>query len=176
MLPTALVPVRIAPTAKRRLAHVLSGAERMHLIAGLFEHVTSVLQEAGLRIVVLTPTPGEIPSSFDVWTDEAEGLNAAVDAALVRLGCPALVVHADLPSLSVDDVDRVLACRSDVVIARAHDGGTNGLLLREPMRTAFGPGSAFVHAARARSAGLSASVVDLAGGAHHLDTGWALSA
>jgi 2-phospho-L-lactate/phosphoenolpyruvate guanylyltransferase len=176
MLPTALVPVRIAPTAKGRLAHVLSGAERMRLISSLFEHVTSVLDDAGLRIVVVTPTPAEVPSSLEVWTDEAPGLNGALQAALQRLALPVLIVHADLPLLRSDDVDGLLANDSDVVVARAHDGGTNGLLLRRPLTPAFGADSALVHAARARAAGLSVSVVDIPGFAQDVDTQPALIA
>jgi 2-phospho-L-lactate guanylyltransferase len=176
MLPTALVPVRIAPTAKRRLAHVLSGAERTRLIRSLFEHVTSVLTDAGLRVITLTPTPSELPASDDVWTDEATGLNAALHAALQRLGHPALVVHADLPLLHPRDVDQILAYDAEVVIARAHDAGTNALLLRRSLRPAFGPDSALVHAARARAAGLSVNVVDIPGFAQDVDTEPALIA
>jgi 2-phospho-L-lactate guanylyltransferase len=162
MLPTALVPVRSGPTAKRRLAHVLPARERMRLVSELLAHVTGVLDEAGLRVVVLTPTPLDVVGA-EVWTDEASGLNAALAAAIDRLGAPVLVVHADLPLLGGADVSAVLADDADVVVGRSYDGGTNGLLLRSPIRPAFGPQSAAAHAIRARRAGLRASVLDIPG-------------
>lgn len=173
--PTGLVPVRVTPGAKRRLAHVLSARERMRLVRALFDHVTAVLADAGLDVIALSPTPIEAPG-VEVWTDAAPGLNRALEVALGRLGEPVLVVHADLPLLSTADVDRVLGHRADVVVARALDGGTNGLLMREPIRPAFGPGSAHAHARRARGAGLRTAVVDVPGFALDVDDDAALSA
>jgi 2-phospho-L-lactate/phosphoenolpyruvate guanylyltransferase len=159
--PTALVPIRTGPVAKRRLAHVLGPKERTELVVRLFDHVVEVLERAGLRVIALSPAPFD--ADVEVWTDERKGLNGAIGAALVRLGPNVLVVHADLPALTVADVEAVLASPADVVVARAHDGGTNGLLLRELISPAFGPRSALVHAQRARAAGLRTHVVDLSG-------------
>jgi 2-phospho-L-lactate guanylyltransferase (CobY/MobA/RfbA family) len=154
MLPSALIPVRIAPTAKKRLAHVLGPAGRMDLMQRLFDHVASVLEDAGLDVVALT---------------DDGGLNAVVRAALAQVGAPALVVHADLPALRVEDVSRLLDIDGDVVIARSVDGGTNGLLLRSVIAPAFGVRSAHEHAARARRAGLVTRVVDIPGFARDID-------
>jgi 2-phospho-L-lactate guanylyltransferase len=176
VLPTALIPVRIGRTAKRRLAHVLGPDERVRLVRTLFEHVASVTSDAGLRVVALTPGNLDPMDGIEVWQDEGSGLNRAVDAAVRRIGAPVLVVHADLPLLGTDDIDQVLASHADVVIARAHDGGTNGLLLRRLMTPAFGPSSASVHARRARSAGLRVHVVDLPGFALDVDDEVGLSA
>jgi len=174
LLPPALIPVRMGPTAKRRLAHVLSASERASLVRLLLEHVLGVLTELGLRVVVLAPDHVDVGA--EVWTDEANGLNAAVAAALERLGSPALVVHADLPLLSAGDVETVLSSEADVVIARSYDGGTNGLLLRSLVRPAFGVGSAAMHADRARRAGLTAAVLDIPGFAMDVDDEVGLSA
>jgi 2-phospho-L-lactate guanylyltransferase len=141
----------------------------------LFGHVSEVLASAGLRVVALSPAP--LPSvPGEVWIDEEPGLNRAVARALERLGPPALVVHADLPWLRVVDVERLLAEPGDVVVARAHDGGTNALLLRRLMPPAFGRDSALVHAIAARERGLRARVVDIDGLARDLDDASALSA
>jgi 2-phospho-L-lactate guanylyltransferase len=156
MVPRALIPVRISETTKRRLAHVLRPAERMDLMRRLFDHVSGVLAQAGLEVI---PLMDESPA----------GLNGVVSDGLARWGVPALVVHADLPLLSVEDVWAVLETPGDVVIARAFDGGTNGLLLRAPLEPAFGVGSAIAHAARARSQGLVARVVDVPGFARDID-------
>ena len=173
--PAALIPVRTGPTAKRRLAHVLRADERASLVERLLEHVVEVLTGTGLRVVVLSPEPVHVEGA-EVWTDQAPGLNAAVAAALDSLGTPALVVHADLPLLSADDVAVVLESDADVVVARSYDGGTNGLLLRSPIRPAFGVGSAAMHADRARRAGLRAAVLDIPGFALDVDDEAGLSA
>jgi 2-phospho-L-lactate guanylyltransferase len=173
--PPALVPVRTGPTAKRRLAHLLGPNERAALASDLLDHVVEALTAAGLHVVVLAPEPVDI-DGIETWTDEAPGLNAAVAAALARLGTPALVVHADLPLLAPADVDELLDDAADVAIARSYDGGTNGLLLREPIRPAFGLHSAAMHAARARGAGLRASVLDIPGFALDVDDEAGLSA
>jgi 2-phospho-L-lactate guanylyltransferase len=173
--PPALIPVRTGPTAKRRLAHVLRPDERAALVRDLLDHVVAVLADCGLRIVVLSPEPADIDGA-EVWSDEAPGLNAAVEAALQRLGAPAFVVHADLPLLSAGDVESVLDQDTDVVVARSYDDGTNGLLMRSLIRPAFGVGSAAMHAQRARAAGLSAAVLDVPGFALDVDDETGLSA
>jgi len=156
MLPTALIPVRIDRTAKKRLAHVLDPDERMELMQQLFDHVATVLSAAGLETVALT-------------SESRTGLNGVVSEALASCGAPALIVHADLPCLAVSDVEHLLDEPGDVVIARSTDGGTNGLLLRSLISPAFGVSSAHAHASRARRAGLVARVVDIPGFARDID-------
>jgi 2-phospho-L-lactate guanylyltransferase len=176
VLPTALIPIRIARTAKRRLAHALSPDERVRLVRALFEHVVCVVQDAGLPLVALSAFEMPDVNGAQVWLDEKAGLNGAIDAALDRLGAPVLVIHADLPLLSTADIDRVLTAEADVVVARARDGGTNGLLLRRLIRPAFGPSSAAAHATRARELGLRAHVLDIPGFALDVDDETSLSA
>lgn len=135
----------------------------------LFGHVVSVLERAGLPLVVLTPGELRAPGGVEVWRDEAPGLNAAVGAALRRLGAPALIVHADLPHLQIGDVDVVLGSPGDVVVARSRDGGTNGLLMRRLITPSFGPGSALAHVSTARTMGLRARVLDVPGFAVDVD-------
>ena len=174
MPPIALVPVRMAPVAKRRLAHVADPAARAALVRELFEHVVGVLGDAGLHVVALAPHP--LPAEgIEVWRDGAPGLNAAVDDAVARTGVPVLIVHADLPALGASDVDAVLSSPADVVIGRALDGGTNALLMRRSIRVAFGPGSALMHARRARGQGLRAHVIDRPGLAVDVDNAAALT-
>lgn len=175
LAPPALIPVRLGPTAKRRLAHVLDAGRRAELVRGLLDHVIDVLMQVGSRIVVLTPEATDVAGA-DVWVDQAPGLNAAVAAAVDVLGAPVLVVHADLPLLAPADVDAVISDGADVVIARSYDGGTNGLLLRSSLRPAFGAGSALMHSRRARGAGLVASVLDVPGFAIDVDDEVGLSA
>ena len=173
--PTAIVPVRTGPTVKRRLAHVLGAQERRELVRTMFEHVVSVLDACGLHVVALSPHP--LPDSpYEVWTDAAPSLNAALDDAVRRAGTPALIMHADLPRVAAEDVEALLDIDGDIVIARARDGGTNALLMRERIRCAFGASSALAHAARARSAGLRTHVLDRPGLALDVDDGASLTA
>ena len=173
--PTALIPVRTGPTAKRRLAHVLSARERTELVRELLDHVAGVLVSVGIDVTVMSPEPVDVPH-VQTMTDPAPGLNAAIAAALADAVLPVLIVHADLPLLSSPDVELVLADDADVVVARSYDGGTNGLLLRSFIRPAFGAGSALLHAQRARGAGLRASVLDIPGFALDVDDEVGLSA
>ena len=167
MLPTALVPIRTG--AKRRLAHAIAPEPRRRLVEELFDHVVGVLRTAGLRTIALSPTPPAETTADEVWLDAATGLNAALDRAVRTLGPPVLIVHADLPAIGVQDVHALLATSGDVVIARARDGGTNALFMREAIRCSFGPSSAVAHARRARERGLRAVVVDRPGLALDVD-------
>jgi 2-phospho-L-lactate/phosphoenolpyruvate guanylyltransferase len=176
MRPTAIVPIRTGPTVKRRLAHVLGPDERRALVQTMFDHVVDVLRDCDVRVVALSPKALASDRTVETWTDAAPGLNGALDAAVGRAGVPVLIVHADLPELSVEDVHAVLDNDADVVVARARDGGTNALLMRTRIRCAFGASSALAHAARARAAGLRASVIDRPGLALDVDDEAALTA
>lgn len=158
----ALVPVRLAPPAKLRLAHVLSPAERNALVERLFRHVTGALEEAGLDVVALAAGGRPTAPGVEVWEDLGTGLNRGLSWALHRLGGRALVVPADLPWVTAKDVRTLLGEPGDLVVARALDGGTNGLVLRRPGPTpTFGTRSALAHADGGRRAGLHTRVVDL---------------
>ena len=181
--PTVVVPVRTEPTVKRRLAHVLDPQERRELVRAMFGHVIGVLSDCGLRVVALSPRPLAPDVDIETWIERGRGLNAAIDEATLRTGAPVLIVHADLPLVARNDIEAVLAAPGDVVIARARDGGTNALLMRTRIRSAFGASSALAHAARARAAGLRAHVIDRPGLALDVDdeasliaSGWKPSA
>jgi 2-phospho-L-lactate guanylyltransferase len=158
----------MGPIAKRRLAHVADPSERTALVRDLFEHVVGVLSSAGLDVVALAPHPLSF-EGVEVWRDRGPGLNAAVNDAIGRTGIPVLIVHADLPSLAVSDVYALLDSPAQVVIGRSIDGGTNAMLMRHRIRASFGPGSALIHAQRARSAGLRTTVIDRPGLALDVD-------
>ena len=86
-----------------------------------------------------------------------------------------LFLAADLPTVLPADIDALIAAcpPRGVAIARARDGGTNGLVLRPPavIVPSFGsPASAAVHAALAGQAGARAVVVDRPRLALDLDT------
>lgn len=101
------------------------------------------------------------------------GLDGAVAAAVARLsGTALLVVMADLPCLTPDDVASLVGSPGAVVIAPTDDGGTGGLLRRpaEVMPTAYGPGSGRRHAELADTRDLASRTLRLPGFAQDVDT------
>lgn len=179
----ALVPVRSPGEGKTRLARELSREERAALSGAMLADVTSALLASAVdRVVVVAGgAPAAAAASalgLDVLVDPptARSLDAALAAATSRLGpAPALlVVAADLPRLTGEDVDRLLASDAQVAVAPTDDGGTGGLLRRpgDVIRTAYGTGSAGRHLAAAGAAGVPAARLQLPGFAGDVDT-WA---
>jgi 2-phospho-L-lactate guanylyltransferase len=105
------------------------------------------------------------------------GLNPALHQAAARIGAAAalLVLPADLPLLTAQDVEQFIyhAERATVVIAPdRHCHGTNALLLAssEKFRFRFGPNSYWAHQQEARRLGLSVVSVAIYNLAFDLDT------
>jgi 2-phospho-L-lactate/phosphoenolpyruvate guanylyltransferase len=165
-----LVPLKTLDP-KSRLADALSSDERSELMASLLEHVIGVVRDAGVgRVTVVTRDPVD---GYEVWPDRGLAWNDALAAAMAEVVRAPLVavVSADLPFLSAEEVEELLAATPErgIAIARAHDGGTNAVSMRPPglVRTRFGePDSAAVHA----SLGVPHVVVDLPGLAFDVDT------
>lgn len=165
-----LVPLkRIDP--KSRLADELPLKERVRLMRGLLRGVVGAVREAGVeRVTVVTSLK---PRGYEVWNDRGLPWNDALAAAMaevVRMPLVA-VISADLPLLRAEEVEELLAATPErgIAIARAHDGGTNGVSMRPPglTRTHFGePQSCTVHA----RLGVPHVVVDLPGLAFDVDT------
>jgi 2-phospho-L-lactate guanylyltransferase len=112
---------------------------------------------------------------LDVLRDRGggAGLNAALLDGLRLIGprADALLVAADLPGLGAQDVGRVLAADTDVVVAPTRDRGTGGLLLRAGVRIdlAYGQASADAHRRTALRAGLRVTTVTTPGFHHDVD-------
>lgn len=164
----AVVPVRGLPAGKRRLAALLDLEERNSLVRAMLDDVVAAL--------VAAESVGEvvIASRDAAARDEASRLGVGfLDQAELRLGYnravamaqesyaqagALLIVPADVPLITPDSVDMVVATAPDgpaVVVAPAHNGGTNGLFLRPPdvIAPQFGPSSARAHAQSAAAAG-----------------------
>ncbi|MBC7291392.1 MAG: 2-phospho-L-lactate guanylyltransferase [Actinotalea sp.] len=183
----AVVPLR-GPGGKSRLADGLPVAARERLVAELARRVLDALLAAPAvgRVLVVTTDAEHAASvvgrrAVEVLPQPADvrGLNPAVAYGRARardLGAGrSLVVHADLPLLTADDVAGLLARRADVVVAPDAAGtGTNALVLDEARTagfvTRFGPGSRALHAAEAGRLELALALVERPGTAHDLDT------
>ena len=175
----AIVPVRSGGAGKSRLSSVLSPPHRARLIESMLEEVLAALRRSRSidRILVVSPDLLRAPPGTRLLRDAGDGLNLAVETGLAALGpevAAALVVAADVPRVTPEEIDRmVAACRDrEVGIAPDHLGeGTNALWLRLPARIApaFGPGSGARHRAAAARAGVRIAVVESPGLAHDVD-------
>lgn len=176
---TAIVPLRTG--GKTRLRRLLCPSERAALAGAMLADVTTALTAARIvRVIVAAEGPAAVTAAdalgLEVVHDvpDGGGLDRALARAAARTTRDAalLVVAADLPRLTGDEVARVLEDPTPVVIAPTDDGGTGGLLRRpaDLMRTAYGPGSARRHIRLAREAGVDASVVRTPGFGHDVDT------
>lgn len=177
----ALVPLKDLELAKRRLADVLDTVERRALVCAMATDVLAVLTrhsavtdihvlsddsdvailvaEAGARYwseagLLQHAAKATRPRSE---TYPVDPLNRVLQAAAERVATEAepgdltLVLHADLPCLSRQDIDTVLAageCGRAIVLGCDAEGiGSNLLLFASisPPVFQFGPGSAKAH-------------------------------
>lgn len=120
----------------------------------------------GARFAVGVISDGDLP-----WN---EGLVHAVDS-MIPAPSAVLYLSGDLPLVTAADIRAFvdIAPPRGVAIARAHDGGTNALLLRPPkaIHPLFGQQpSAARHAASAAADGFDSRVADIDGLALDVDT------
>lgn len=177
----ALVPARSPGVGKTRLADELTTAERAALSGAMLADVATALAASRVDRVVVAASGAEAAAAasaleLEVVVDPpgVRSLDAAIAAAetqLPRTGT-LVVVTADLPRLSPDDVDRLLATPGPVVVAGTDDGGTGGLLRRPPgvIGARYGGRSAARHLRLARAAGVPATAADLPGFRCDVDT------
>ncbi len=166
----AVVPLRSPGAGKTRLAGALSPRERAALAAAMLTDVVAALRSAEVDEVVLAAGgPGAVTAATALGVSclpdpvGAADLNEALGAATDRFA-PAsdvLVVVADLPRITGQDVLAVLAADAEVVVAPNRGGGTAALLRRPGDRipTAFGPASAQRHLDLATAHGATTAVV-----------------
>lgn len=174
----AVVPVKPLRRAKSRLGEVLSADERAELSQQLLAHTLDVLSEVeGIeRTMVISRDSRALALARDhgantVTEHGSPELNKAlVRATLVAKGygvSSLLVLPADLPLLSAEDLESFLAlAKSPPVVVIAPDRkreGTNGLLSSPPdlMEYDFGPDSFERHIANAREAGARVEICEL---------------
>ena len=179
----ALVPLKRLDYAKTRLATVLDPPTRVRVMRALLDHtLQQVKASPSIRSVTLVSSAVEaasIAAEHGVAHFDDRGLpwNEALAAAIAEAvaGEAVAIVSADVPLLTIDDVERFVAALTahGAVIARATDAGTNGVAMQPAgaMPTTFGvKASAARHAELAEAAGLTPVVVDIPGLAHDLDT------
>jgi len=150
----AVVPLKATGMRKTRLAGLLSPSERHRLSLQMFDHVIEALQQCpGIKDIV-TVSDRPATAGMTRWIDdEGMGLNAGLAKARDTLhGQSLLVVHGDLPLLSIIDLRAMIATAEEQGVAVAPDShglGTNAIALRDAsgFDFAFGPDSLRRHLA-----------------------------
>jgi len=177
----AVVAVKGFERGKHRLASVLTEAQRHLLIKTMLNDVLDALRAApGIASInVLSSDVGVLSNDVEQIVDPGTGLNAAVaNAARVLSNDGAhsmLLLPADLPLVTVDDINALLAAAKehDAVIAPdARHAGTNALLLTPPLliEPQFGEQSFTAHVQAIRcSSAKSMHILERPGLAHDID-------
>jgi 2-phospho-L-lactate guanylyltransferase len=169
----ALVPIRGLESAKTRLGEQLDAEERVELVTALLRRTLVATRDArrivGTIVVTMDPDAAGIAHELRAvgLVERAPGLNQAIEAArsvaIARGATAALVLPADLPSISAAALDELIGTAEHAagghplvaIVADRHGPGTNALLLSPPdaIDPSFGDASHAVHAARAEAAG-----------------------
>jgi 2-phospho-L-lactate guanylyltransferase len=144
--------------AKGRLASALDPGRRAALMQQAALRVIRAAAGAGAAVAVATPDP-EVAAWADrhgadaVAEPPGGGLDGAAAAAVgsaVDAGVTWCIAHGDLPLLGPTDLEAMLEpAAAATVLAPSHNGGTNLIAGRRPMRFSYGPGSFRRHLAAA---------------------------
>jgi 2-phospho-L-lactate guanylyltransferase len=174
----AIVPVKPLRRGKSRLAGVLTQEERADLNRRLLDHTLDTLTAIPEieHVLVISRDPAALALARDhgartVQENGAPQLNVALARATVVAKNYAtrgvLIVPADLPLLSSEDVRAMLGLAKDppivVVAPDRRREGTNALLVCPAglIEYDFGPGSFQRHCDRALQAGARLEIFDL---------------
>ena len=140
----AIVPVKRLNVSKTRLSEVLSLEKRNELTVAMLRDVLDTLKSSKVHsVLVVSPDyavkqiAGEYGFSFIL--SRHAGLNPSLKEAIEwctqKNAASVLVLPADLPLVSPEDISRLIELGSEpstVVLSPSLDCGTNALLLRPP--------------------------------------------
>lgn len=182
----AIVPVKPLRRGKSRLSDVLSEDERADLNRRLLIHTINILKNIPeiAEVLVVSRDTEALSVARDhkartLREDGAPHLNVALERATQVAKSyksrSVLVLPADLPQLSEDDIRVILEAGSHppvVVIAPDHrQQGTNALYMNPvgAIEYEFGEGSFAHHRERALQAGVDLKICELPSLAHDVD-------
>ena len=169
-----LVPVKEPANAKRRLAPLLTPAERERIAWAMFEDLARALRSLAAPVATVTDSAQVAERAAGMgWRVMREAKqfseSSSVDAAsrqLAREGIEAVLrLPGDLPLIETGDVEELVGCGlqpGSALMVPAWDlGGTNALLRTPPdlFPSRFGPDSLALHMAEALSAGARVKVI-----------------
>ncbi len=132
----AVIPFK-KNNAKSRLGALLSEKEREELAIAMLNDVAETLISSGCFEVVdiLSTSIIEVKGANIVLTEM--GLNEALNEYLQKMSShsinePVLIIMADLPLVSIDNIRDIASSFADIVIVPGRMGGTNALFIRDP--------------------------------------------
>ena len=125
----AIVPYKVA-NAKSRLAPLLTPEERSELARLMLFDITQALMAAGMDVTLLATGPLQWDGA-DVVVSEKE-LNEALNDCLATREEPVLIIMADVPLITEENIRAMVRCEADLVICPGRGGGTNAQLVRRP--------------------------------------------
>lgn len=132
----AVIPFKKS-NAKSRLGTLLSEKEREKLAIAMLNDVAEALFASGCFDVVdiVSTSIIEVEGANVVLT--YKGLNEALNEYLQKMSShsvnePVLIIMADVPLVSINNIRDIVASTADIVIAPGRMGGTNALFISEP--------------------------------------------
>ena len=164
-----------------RLASALPPVRRTALVRAMLAHVVTAAQAAQTidHLCLIGPSRHGLPETLPLLTDPGRGLNPALTAALAHAAAHGaarvLILPADLPLLTTNDINLLAAAPAGTIAIAPdrHGTGTNALSLPLPAAAgftfAFGSDSCALHHAEAARLGLRLEEVCSSGLANDVD-------
>lgn len=145
---TAVVPMKPLSDSKTRLSDHLSPSQRASLSLSMLSWVLGELRKSTVSRTIVIGGDDHVKSASlqegAKWVqDDFLELNKAIEYIfnfVWQEGWSAAYIPADLPLLTSSDVDNAVEASEEghyLTLCRAHDGGTNGLII--PPNTGFRP-------------------------------------
>ena len=175
----AIIPVKPLRRGKSRLAEILSEDERAELNGQLLAHTLKTLKETTeiAEVLVVSRDPKALAIAHDhnartIREDGSPRLNTALERATavakVYEAKSVLILPADLPLISQDDIQKLLTVanghkRIVVITPDRHKNGTNALLVSPAglIKYDYGEKSFERHCEEARQAGARLEICEL---------------
>ncbi len=165
----AVVPVKSLGDSKRRLSEVFTPQERKMLTLAMLEDVLVALKNSLIEKVLVVGEDRKVREisenhGTEYLATSKTDLNAAIEEAndlCVKQGAASvLVLPADVPLISVEDINRLVELAGKdqaVVLSPSANWGTNALYQSPPklIPACFGPNSFLAHVREAYIRGIS---------------------
>ena len=178
----AVVPLKNLKLAKSRLSNILAEGERQELVLAMFDDVLVSLRESPFidKIFLVADKYFNPIADVQMITEiKNRGYDEAIIEALkdsrVNQAQAMLILPADLPLVSTDELDTLIRDQEDgsIRIAGARDqDGTNALVMKPPslLATSFGVGSFERHKKFAKALSVKIEEINLPGLSFDVDT------
>ena len=182
MKPFMLIPVKPLEEGKSRLSGLLSKKKRAELSFRLFNTVLNAAIEAVKpdNIIVVSRDLDVLSTAEERGTrywgkEKGEDLNQALSDAIPESAESIIALHADLPSISSNDIKAIIETGRENPIVLTSDRmglGTNAIFMRPPklINFYFGDMSFSRHVKEARRVGVTPKILKRDGLEFDLDT------